>query len=74
MSQIDTGLEYDRAVQTGSEYWLLVLSGKDATAAKQASDAALSKFLGCSARVNGRKLRLRERILRALHDSPTRSR
>jgi hypothetical protein len=74
VSKADTGPEYDSAIQAGAIYWQLVLAGKDTAAAKQASDAALSRLLGCSARVNGRKLRLREQILRALHDSLTSSR
>ena len=70
MSKIDTGPEYEESVRTGAEYWRLVLAGKDATAAKAASDAALSRLLGCSAQVAGRKLGLRERISRAIkHDT-----
>lgn len=71
LTEVSSGPEYDEAVQAGTAYWELVLSGKDATAAKQTNDAALSRLLGCSARVHGRKLTARELIWKTIHDSIT---
>jgi hypothetical protein len=60
-----SGPAYEEAVRAGAAYWRLVLDGKDATAAKQEADEALSRLLGCTAQVSGRKLSWKEKIARA---------
>ena len=65
VSQTTSGSSYEDAVQKGTVYWELVLAGKDATAAKQAADEALSRLMGCTAHVSGRKLTWKETVLRA---------
>jgi len=65
VSKATAGAAYEDAIQAGVVYWELVLTGKDATAAKQAADEALSRLLGCTVHVLGRKQNLKEKILRA---------
>lgn len=69
LTPIETGPEYDEAVQAGSLYWLHVLKGKDLAEAKRAADEALSRLLGCRAEISGKKRTLRERLFEKFHDS-----
>ena len=71
VSLVSSGPEHDEAVRTGAIYWRLVLDGKDATAAKAAHDAAMSRLMGCSARIDGRKLGWKERLSRVFNDTTT---
>ncbi len=69
LSRATSGPAYEEAIRTGAIYWGLVLDGKDSVQAKQEHDEALSKLLGCEVLISGRKFGLKEKILRAFHDS-----
>ena len=58
--------DYEDAIEKGTRYWETVLIGRPDPAAKEASDKALSKLLGCDARISGRKLTWIDKFLKAL--------
>jgi hypothetical protein len=64
------GPEYDEAVRTGTEYWTRVLEGKNAIAAKEAHDMAMTRLLGCKTEVRGKRYNFFERVRRITrHDA-----
>jgi hypothetical protein len=65
ITRTSTGLEYEKAIETGAKYWCSVLADQTDPEAKKAADLALSQLLGCRAEVSGRKHTWREKILRA---------
>ena len=69
ITKTTSGPEYEEAVTTGAAYWLQVLQGQDSQATKQAHDAAMSRLLGCTANVEGRRLGLKERIAKDLREN-----
>jgi hypothetical protein len=65
-ARTSTGPDYDDAIEKGTRYWETVLTGRPNPAAKEASDKALSRLLGCDARISGRKLTWIDKFLKAL--------
>ena len=69
LTKTTSGPEYEEAVQTGAAYWLQVLQGQDSQATKQAHDVAMSRLLGCTAHIEGRRLGLKEKIEKDLREN-----
>lgn len=65
-SRVSSGPDYEEAIEKGTRYWETVLIGRPDPAARAASDKALSKLLGCDARISGMKITWIDKFLRAL--------
>ena len=67
ITRISTGPNYEEAVELGTRYWETVLAGPPDPAAKEAADKALSRLMGCRAKLSGRKYTWKDKILWALN-------
>ena len=65
-ARVSAGPDYEDAIEKSTRYWETVLIGRPDPAAKEASDKALSRLLGCDARISSRKLTWIDKFLRAL--------